>query len=342
MAFTDLPQELIYMVLSQSSITENDIEPFLKCKRTSTAAYRSLYSDRSIHITCLSEHVNMDDHYDFGLYGRTLCTETNALRCHLRHCLKPAGTKLLTLKRAAKITLNMRFDEDLTPVLVENLALLASHLVYSSPKDLHLHVTLAYEDNALTDSVIEALLCFASLASCTTHLKLCLRSHHLPFFAAKASNLHLSTLNIRSHSTEPELKEQVFFDVSELEKLKIHTNYAIPSLSFTGCENSKLSALELQLPILTNSTWIQENQLRHITSLQDLRLFTIKDCQALHALFSSTFTFPHLLNLYISFTELVYDIDLFDFDKLAPSLAFLFIQDRRTSKTSNKVCKYTV
>ncbi|KAF3995684.1 hypothetical protein FT663_00280 [Candidozyma haemuli var. vulneris] len=342
MGFTDLPQELIHLVLSQKCISHDDIQPFLQCKRTSTAAYHRLFSGRTIQITCSEQHVSMDDHYDFGLYGATSCSDTGTLKCQLHHCLKPAKSKLAILKRASKVTLNMRFDEVSTPALIENLTLLASQLVFSTPKELHLHVTLTYKDKELSESVLNALQCLTAIAGCTSHLKLCLQADHLSYFAANLSELKLKTLNIKSNGSMPESKEQVSFDVSGLSKLKIMSNYAIPNLSFARGDESNLHALELHLPITVTSRWIQENQLRSLSSLKDLRIFTVNDCHSLQVLMSGSYTLPHLLNLYISFSESVHDIECFDFEKLAPSLTFLFLSDSRSTKTTNKVCKHTI
>lgn len=342
MPFTDLPLEHIHMVLSQKCISIDDIQPFLRCKRTSTAAYHRLFSDRAIHITCLEKHAFMDDHYDFGVYGKTLGSDDDALRCRLLHCVKPAKARLAILKRSSQITLNITFDECSTPALVENLATLASHLQCSKPKDLHLHVSIAYKNNALLLAAVNALICLTSLPTCTTHLKVSLHARHLAHFAAIVPRLTLESLNIKIERMDCDLKEAVVLDVSKLSKLKLIANHAIPNLSFTGCENADLCNLELQLPILLNSKWIQDCQLRHLSSLKDLRIFTVNDCPSLHFLLPISYTLPNLLNLYLSFTELVGDIDCFDFDSLAPSLTFLFIQDQRSTKTANKVCTYTV
>lgn len=341
MAFTDLPSEIIHKVLSQKCLGSDELQPFLTCKKTSPAAYHRLLTGRTINITCLGKHEEMAGHFDFGLYGRTSASDVGALKCHLHQCVKPARLRLEALKRASKITLNIRFDGK-SPVLLENLAILASHLTHSTPKELHLHVTLAYEGNGPSGAVLSALRCLSDIPSCMAHLKLCLQAHHLLYFAASVSELRLKNLNVKTHGEFAELKEQVFFNVSRLSKLKIMSNYAMPNLSFTGFEDTALKALELHLPIPAQSQWIEDCQLKNIPSLEDLRIFTVNDCHSLQVLMSGTYTLPRLHNLYISFTELISDIDCFNFDKLAPSLAFLFIQDRRSTKTSNKVCKYTV
>lgn len=341
MPFTDLPSEIIHMVLSQKCLGTEELQPFLRCKRTSTAAYHRLLSGRNISITCLDKHVDMADHFDFGFYGVSSTSDVGTLKCHLHHCLKPARLRLGALKRSSKITLNMRFDGT-SVALLRNLTHLASHLAHSSPKELHLHVTLAYEGNESSKSIFSVLKCLAAIPHCSTHLKLCLQAHHLLFFAANMSELDLTSLNVKTHGEFAELKEPVSFDVSGISKLKVVSNYAIPNLSFTGCENSALETLEFHLPIAAHSQWIQENQLKNLQFLEDLRIFSVNDCHSLLVLLSGTYTLPHLLNLYISFTELIHDIDCFDFDTFAPSLDFLFIQDRRSTKTSNKVCKYTI
>lgn len=334
MLFTDLPEEIVHLILSQNCVSDQEVVHFAKCLSTSSAAYRRLISDRVVAVKCQEEEVLLNSHYDFGVYGSIGDSNRNILQCTLATCVGPKATlnKQNILRHAAHITINMCLDDENTLEVVHDLIALVE-LLRLKKKTVILQLTVKYWNPALTALVMQMLTCLVSLQASDVHMKLHVPLWYLPIFASGLSGLRFKTINIQAEGVQT-LDDVVSFHINNhLQKLKLICSFQVPNLQFEVSPDTALEVLELDLPLSPKSSWIIENHLLRLTGLQDLRVFTIEETHLLRSIFGDI-TLGKLHTLYICFREAIEDSNDFDFRRLAPMLQYLHLSDRRWVKTT--------
>lgn len=327
--FTDLPEEIIHLVLDQNCVSDHDVGHFLRCKSTARSASRRLVANRMMSLKCQKELVFLDSHFDFGVYGHVVDHSKNVLNCSLWECDNVHNQHIL--RHLLQITINACFDDDNTTETVKGLRIIADLLHLTPKKIINFHITVKYWNPDLTGLILAMVTCFTDNSCLNVHMKLHLPLWYLPIYAEGVSGLALSTINIQAEGKSVLDDPVVFHFNSHLQKFKLLADFAVPNMSFFSTK-SKLATLELVLPIPSHSTWVQQNHLDGLSNLQDLRVFTVDDANSLERLFPRT-VLAHLRTLYLSYRDVIDDADEFDFVRLAPNLQYLHLCDGRTTTT---------
>lgn len=335
MFFTDLPSEVIFLILSQPCVSDDKVYPFLYCRKTYDAARHRLIANREIRIKCQDDVILLSSQYEFGIYGVVLIDEQSVIKCDLDECVGFDHDPHLPIivRHSRSITINVCFEDFNTGSIVTNLGLLASLLKGTRHKSVLLQVTAKYWDPVLSGEIVAVLVRLSHISNLTVSMQLHTPMWYLPVYACGTAMMNLEWLNIQSMGSDPQLDDEFEFPVNKhLKKLKLNCNFLVPNMNFRSDSQTSLTHLELDLPIEPHTKWVQNANLLAFTKLRDLRLFTLSDFACLRSMFRYS-SLMDLRTLYISFREVVPNYADFHFEKLAPGLMFLFLSDRKATIT---------
>lgn len=335
MFFTDLPSEVVHWALSQPGVSDQKVTTFLYCQNTYHAAQHRLISDREMYIKCQENVVLLENQYGFGLYGLVPAEDSHVIKCDLADCVGSTAIRrvsnMVRLSRA--LTINVCFDDSNTSELIQSLGRLSLLLEGTGTKNLLLQVTANHLNVKLSESIVALLVRLTHMPNLTLAMQLQTHQQNLPMFASAAAFMELEWLNIRCEGPNEVLAEQFDFTVHEkLRKLKLSCNFLVPMMSFASGMSSSLTHLELDLPIDSQAIWVKNGHLLQFTELEDLRLFTLDEFACLRYMFGNGFL-QKLESLYISFGGIVESYADFSFERLAPTLGYLYLSDKKATTT---------
>lgn len=332
MSFSDLPSEVLNLILSQNCLTDSDVVPFLYYRRTYHAARHRLMTNRNILIKCQNKLVLLESQYAFGVYGLVSSDQSSVLVCNLRECVAALDSNVLFMvNQSRSITINICFTDSNTASILDDLCMLIARFD-GQHKNLLLQVSLNYWNPAWSEDILEVLVKVTARPNVTATLQLHTPMWYFPFYARAASLMRLYCLNVQCAGSEPQLDDSVPIEINHvLQKLKIECRFLVPHLSFHKLPGI-LSHLELDLPTLQNAEWLQNSQIVQFSNLEDLRIFHLDGISCLHAMFRYE-CLPKLKLLYLSFDEGVVNVGDFNFERLAPNLELLYLSDKKTTST---------